>query len=155
MADSLHEEEILGKAYDSRLMRRLLEYLRPYRSVALFALIAILLYGALQAIPPYLLKVEVDRYLDPTARQQVLPVLARFLSPKPVVGILQIALALFLPTAVLTFMLEFAQSYAMQVVGQRVMYDLRKQLFAHLQRHAIGHAHSSLRGWEYRTLRSA
>jgi len=134
MADSFHEEEILGKAYDSRLMRRLLEYLRPYRGVTLFALIAILLYGVLQAIPPYLLKVEVDRYLDPTARQQVLPLLARFLSPKPIVGILQIALVFFLPTAVLTFVLEFAQSYAMQVVGQKVMYDLRKQLFAHLQR---------------------
>jgi ATP-binding cassette subfamily B protein len=50
------------------------------------------------------------------------------------VGITQIALILFLPAAVLTFCLEFAQSFAMQLVGQRVMYDMRKQLFAHLQR---------------------
>jgi len=134
MADGFHEEEILGKAYDAHLMRRLLVYLRPYWGLTLFALSAILLYGALQSIPPYLLKVEVDRYLDPAARQQLPPFLARFLSPNPLVGIAQIAFLLFLPTVVLTFMLEFAQSFAMQMVGQRVMYDLRKQIFAHLQR---------------------
>ncbi|MGA9055260.1 MAG: ABC transporter ATP-binding protein [Terriglobia bacterium] len=134
MADSFHDEEILGKAYDSRLMRRLLVYLRPYWRMTLFALVAILLFGILQAVPPYLLKVEVDRYLDPTARAELPKFLSSFLSPNPLVGITQIALILFLPTVVLTFGLEFAQSFAMQVVGQRVMYDMRKQLFAHLQR---------------------
>ena len=134
MADSFHDEEILGKAYDSRLMRRLLVYLRPYWRTTLFALVAILLFGVLQAVPPYLLKVEVDRYLDPTAHAQLPRFLSNFLSSNPLVGIAQIALILFLPTVVLTFGLEFAQSFAMQLVGQRVMYDLRKQLFAHLQR---------------------
>jgi ATP-binding cassette subfamily B protein len=134
MADSFHDEEILGKAYDSRLMRRLLVYLRPYWRMTLLALVAILLFGILQVVPPYLLKVEVDRYLDPTGRAQLPKFLASFLSPNPLVGITQIALMLFLPAVVLTFGLEFAQSFAMQLVGQRVMYDLRKQLFAHLQR---------------------
>jgi ATP-binding cassette subfamily B protein len=134
MADSFHDEEILGKAYDSRLMRRLLVYLRPYWRMTLFALVAILLFGILQAVPPYLLKVEVDRYLDPTARAQLPKFLSSFLNPNPLVGILQIALVLFLPSVILTFCLEFAQSFAMQLVGQRVMYDMRKQLFAHLQR---------------------
>jgi ATP-binding cassette subfamily B protein len=134
MADGFHDEEILGKAYDSRLMRRLLVYLRPYWRMTLFALVAILLFGILQAIPPYLLKVEVDRYLDPKARAGLPKLLSSFLSPNPLVGIAQIALALFLPSVVLTFGLEFAQSFTMQVVGQRVMYDMRKQLFAHLQR---------------------
>jgi ATP-binding cassette subfamily B multidrug efflux pump len=134
MADSYHEEEILGKAYDSRLMRRLLGYLRPYRFVALLALGAIILYGLLQAIPPYLLKVEVDRYLDPPRAQHIPAFLANFLSSDPLVGILQIALVFFLPTVLLAFLLEFAQSFAMQLVGQKVMYDLRKQIFAHLQR---------------------
>ena len=134
MSDSFHEEEVLGKAYDGRMMRRLLGYLRPYWKVALLALVAIVLYGVLQALPPYLLKVEVDRYLDPSSRAQLPPILARFLSPNPLVGIMQIAFVLFLPTVVLTFLLEFAQSFAMQLVGQRVMYDLRKQLFDHLQR---------------------
>jgi ATP-binding cassette subfamily B protein len=134
MADSFHDEEVLGKAYDSRLMRRLLVYLRPYWRMTLFALAAILLFGILQAVPPYLLKVEVDRYLDPTARAQLPKFLSSFLSPNPLVGITQIALVLLLPTVVLTFCLEFVQSFAMQLVGQRVMYDMRKQLFAHLQR---------------------
>jgi len=102
--------------------------------MTLFALVAILLFGVLQAVPPYLLKVEVDRYLDPTARAQLPRFLSSFLSSNPLAGITQIALILFLPSVLLTFGLEFAQSFAMQVVGQRVMYDLRQQLFAHLQR---------------------
>lgn len=53
-------------------------------------------------------------------------------------GIAQIAFAFFLPTVVLTFLLEFAQSFAMQLVGQKVMYDLRRELFAHLQRLQMG-----------------
>jgi ATP-binding cassette, subfamily B, multidrug efflux pump len=135
MADSsFHEEEVLGKAYDSRLMRRLLAYLRPYKGVTAVALVAILFYGLLQAVPPYLLKVEVDRYLDPTGRAHLPGFLARFLSPNPLIGISQIAFALFLPSVVLTFLLEFGQDFAMQFVGQKVMYDLRKEIFAHLQR---------------------
>ena len=134
MSESFHEEEVLGKAYDARLMRRLLGYLRPYWFVALLALGAIILYGILQAVPPYLLKVEVDRYLDPARREHIPAFLADFLSSDPLTGILQIALVLFLPTVLLAFLLEFAQSFAMQLVGQKVMYDLRKQIFAHLQR---------------------
>jgi ATP-binding cassette subfamily B protein len=134
MSNTFHEEEVLGKAYDSRLMRRLLQYLRPYWRMTLFALIAILLYGMLQAVPGYLMKVEVDRYLDPAGGQHLLPVLARFLSRNPMVGIAQIAFVLFLPTVLLGFFLEFSQSFAMQMVGQKVMYDLRKQIFLHLQR---------------------
>jgi len=134
MSESFHEEEVLGKAYDARLMRRLLGYLRPYWFVALLALVAIIFYGLLQAVPPYLLKVEVDRYLDPAQGEHIPAFLARFLSADPLVGILQIALVLFLPTVLLAFLLEFAQSFAMQLVGQKVMYDLRKQIFAHLQR---------------------
>jgi len=138
MSDNIHEEEILGKAYDARLMRRLLAYLRPYWFVTLVALVAILLYGVLQAAPPYFLKLLVDRYLDPSAGFKAPEVLDRLLSPDPATGILQIALVLFLPTAILTFLLEFGQSFAMQLVGQRVMFDLRKQLFEHLQRLEVG-----------------
>ena len=129
-----HEEEIIGKAYDSRLMRRLMEYLRPYWRMTLFALITTLLYGILQAVPAYLMKVEVDRYLDPARGQHLSSMLAHFLSRDPMVGIAQIAFVLFLPTVLLSFFLEFSQSFAMQLVGQKVMYDLRKELFLHLQR---------------------
>ena len=134
MADSFHEEEVLGKAYDARLMRRLLAYLRPYRRVVFFALIAIFLYGLLQAVPPYLMKVEIDRYLDPTKHHQIPGFLAQFLSVNPREGIFQIAFAIFVPAVLLTFVLQFVQTFAMQLVGQNVMYDLRKQVFEHLQR---------------------
>lgn len=134
MADQFHEEEVLGKAYDARLMRRLLGYLRPYWPVAAGALAAILLYGILQAIPPYLFKVEVDRYLDPSGRGQLPGWLGRRLSPQPLTGILELTFLFYLPTMVLSFVLEFTQSFAMQIVGQKVMYDLRKQIFGHLQR---------------------
>lgn len=134
MADGIHEEEVLGKAYDSRLMRRLLGYLRPYWPVVLTALVATFFYGLLQAVPPYLMKIEVDRYLDPTGHGRAPAFLARFLSPNPLTGILQIAFALFLPAVILTFFLEFGQTFAMQIIGQKVMYDLRKEIFTHLQR---------------------
>jgi ATP-binding cassette subfamily B protein len=134
MPDGHHEEEILGKAYDSRLMRRLIQYLRPYWRMTLFALITTLLYGILQAIPAYLMKVEVDRYLDPVTGQHLPSVLANYLSRDPRVGIAQIAFVFFLPTVLVSFFLEFSQSFAMQLVGQKVMYDLRKQIFLHLQR---------------------
>ncbi|MGH9325515.1 MAG: ABC transporter ATP-binding protein [Terriglobia bacterium] len=134
MPETFQEEEILGKAYDSRLMRRLLHYLRPYRGVVTLAFIAILLYGVLQSVPPYLLKLEVDRYLDPTARRQMPLFLQHFLSPNPLTGIIQIALVLLLPCIFLAFFLQFGQSFAMQLVGQKVMYDLRNQIFSHLQK---------------------
>jgi ATP-binding cassette, subfamily B, multidrug efflux pump len=134
MADNIHEEEVLGKAYDARLMRRLLTYLRPYKRVVFFALIAIFLFGLLQAVPPYLMKVEIDRYLDPTKHHQIPAFLSPFLRANPQEGILQIAFVIFLPTMLLTFVLQFAQTFAMQLVGQKVMYDLRKQVFEHFQR---------------------
>ncbi len=128
------EEEVLGKAYDSRLMRRLVVYLRPYWRMTLFAIISTLLYGVLQALPAYLMKVEVDRYLDPVRNLQLPAFLATFLSRDPIVGISQIAFALFLPTVLASFILEFSQTFAMNMVGQKVMYDLRKEIFHHLQR---------------------
>jgi ATP-binding cassette, subfamily B, multidrug efflux pump len=134
MPDSFQEEEILGKAYDSRLMRRLLQYLRPYRGVVALAFVAILFYGVLQAVPPYLLKLEVDRYLDPTSHRHVPHFLLQFLSHNPLTGILQIALILLLPSILLSFLFEFGQDFAMQLIGQKVMYDLRNQIFSHLQR---------------------
>jgi ATP-binding cassette subfamily B multidrug efflux pump len=131
---SHQEDEIIGKAYDSRLMRRLIKYLRPYWRMTLFALVTTLFYGVLQAVPAYLMMVEVDRYLDPAHGQQLPLILANFLSHDPRMGIIQIAFALFLPAVIASFLLEFAQSFTMQLVGQKVMYDLRKEIFLHLQR---------------------
>ena len=134
MSDSYHEEEVLGKAYDGRLMRRLLGYLVPYRKVTVMAFVSIIGASFLQVIPPYLLKVEVDRYLDLGRGAPVVAFLDSWLSSDPRVGIFQIVLLIFLPVLLLTFALEFVQTYTMQLVGQKIMFDLRREVFAHLQR---------------------
>src|SRR5579864_4496313 len=125
------EEEVLGKAYDSRLMGRLLTYLRPYRWQVTVAIIAIVLKSGADVLGPYLVKVAVDRYLAPT--QNAAAGLWSWLSPKPLTGIVQIS-TIYFGLLVFTFVLEFLQTYFMQWIGQKVMFDLRSQIFRHLQR---------------------
>ncbi len=125
------EEEVIGKAYDSRLMRRLLTYLRPYRWQVALAIAAIILKSFADVLGPYLVKVAIDRYLAPV------PGAAKgmwsWLSPEPRHGVAQIA-AISLSLLILTFVFEFLQTYYMQWTGQKVMFDLRSQIFRHLQR---------------------
>jgi ATP-binding cassette subfamily B protein len=130
-----HDEEVLGKAYDSRLMKRLLVYLRPYKFFVVTALAAILLKSAVDIVGPYLTKVAVDKYLAHTARPHSL--LDRWLSPRPLTGIAEIALLSVAALAV-SFLLEFLQTYLMQWIGQKVMFDMRAQIFRHLQRMHVG-----------------
>jgi len=125
------EEEVLGKAYDSRLMRRLLVYLRPYRWQVAIALASITFKSLCDVLGPYLVKVTVDRYLAPV-KGAALGVWS-WLSPRPLTGIAQIA-AIYLVMLLLIFLLEFLQTYFMQWTGQQVMFDLRSQIFRHLQR---------------------
>ncbi len=129
------EEEVLGKAYDSRLMRRLLTYLRPYRWQVAVALAAIILKSLADVLGPYLFKVTVDRYLAPVANTQ--SKLWNWLSPQPTKGIAQIA-GIYVGLQLFTFVLEFLQTYFMQWTGQKVMFDLRSQIFRHLQRMHVG-----------------
>jgi ATP-binding cassette, subfamily B, multidrug efflux pump len=131
---SHHEEEILGKAYDSRLMKRLLTYLRPYRWQVGISLIAILFKAVADVLGPYLVAVEIDRYLAPTHKPSPLD---SFLSQNPLRGIAEIA-ALYVGLLVCAFLLEYVQIYLMQWTGQLVMFDLRSQIFRHLQRMHIG-----------------
>src|SRR6185312_14194654 len=127
------EEEVLGKAYDSRLMRRLLTYLRPYWWQTAVALTAILLKVVLgpDVIGPYLTATAIDKYLR-FARGTHTGNLDRWLSPDPLKGVGQIAL-LYLTSLLFNFVLEFVQTYLMQWTGQKVMFDLRSQIFRHLQ----------------------
>jgi ATP-binding cassette subfamily B protein len=129
------EEEILGKAYDSRLMKRLLAYLRPYKWHVIVALAAILLQAVADVLGPYLTKVAIDKYLAPTPARN--PVLDRWLSPDALTGIGQIG-AMYVFIIAFSFVLEFTQAYVMQWTGQKVMFDLRSQIFRHLQRMHIG-----------------
>jgi len=125
------EEEVLGKAYDSRLMRRLLTYLRPYRWQVTIALVSIVVKSFCDVLGPYLVKVAVDRYLAPT--HATTSGLWSWLSPRPLQGIAQIS-AIYFSLLILTFVFEFLQTYFMQWTGQKVMFDLRSQIFRHLQR---------------------
>jgi len=125
------EEEVLGKAYDGRLMRRLLTYLRPYRWQVAIALGSIVLKSFADVMGPYLVKVAIDRYLAPTHAS--LSGLWSWLSPRPLHGIAQIS-GIYLCLLFLTFVFEFLQTYFMQWTGQKVMFDLRSQIFRHLQR---------------------
>ncbi len=128
---ALHEEEVLGKAYDSRLMKRLLVYLRPYRWQTGIALSSILLKVGADVLGPYLTHVVIDRYLAPVPGLQT--PLDFFLSKNPFVGVAQIA-ALYVGFLIFAFLLEYLQTYFMQWAGQMVMFDLRSQIFRHLQR---------------------
>src|SRR5438552_7051647 len=130
-----HEEEVLGKAYDSRLMKRLLTYLRPYRWQTGIALGSILLKVGADVLGPYLTKVVIDRYLAPVPGAHTH--LDRFLSSQPLIGIAQVA-ALGVGLLIFSFLLDYLQIYFMQWAGQMVMFDLRSQIFRHLQSMHIG-----------------
>ncbi|PYX34599.1 MAG: antibiotic ABC transporter ATP-binding protein [Acidobacteria bacterium] len=127
---SNHEEEVIGKAYDSRLMRRLLTYLRPFKWHVVIALVAIVLKSVADVLGPLLTKIAIDKYLAkaPNSHSWI----GDRLSSAPLVGIAQIG-GLYIGLLIFTFVLEFIQTYTMQWTGQKVMFDLRSQLFRHLQ----------------------
>jgi ATP-binding cassette subfamily B multidrug efflux pump len=127
-----HEDDVVGKAYDSRLMGRLLKYLRPYKWQAGISLAAIILKALADILGPYLTKVAIDRYMthDATGKSTWL---ARHLSASPAAGITQIAM-IYIGALCFGYVLEFAQTYLMQWTGQKIMYDMRSQIFRHLQR---------------------
>ena len=111
------DDDVLGKAYDGRLMRRLLTYLRPYRGQVALAVAAIIGHSALDLAPPYLTKIVIDRYI-----------------PVGDLGGLGTIAMLYLVALTASFLLEYLQTWTMQVIGQRIMFDLRMQLVAHLHR---------------------
>src|SRR6478672_7754077 len=111
------EEEILGKAYDARLMRRLLRYLRPYTMYVAIALTAIISASVLQLAQPYIMKLAIDRYIATGDLQ----------------GLNRIAL-IFFAVLVGSFTLEYLQTWVLQMTGQRIMFDLRTEIYEHLQR---------------------
>ena len=114
---SIHEEDVLGKAYDGRLMRRLLGYLRPYRRNVVLASTAIVGHSIVELAPPLLTKLVLDRYIP----------------AGDVGGLAQIA-AVYLAVLLASFALEYLQTWTMQMTGQQIMFDLRMQIYQHLQR---------------------
>jgi len=116
------EDDPVARAYDSRLLLRLLRYLRPYVGSVVAAFVFILAMAALDLVPPYLTKVAIDRHI------------ARGDAP----GLVGVA-ALFLLALLGSFAVRFAQVYILQMTGQRVMLDMRREIFGHLQRLHAGY----------------
>jgi ATP-binding cassette subfamily B multidrug efflux pump len=112
-----HDDEILGKAYDAVLMRRLLVYLRPYWRQVLVAFVAILIGSGAALAQPYLFKVAIDQYV----------------SEGRLDGLGRLA-ALYAGILVAAFVAEYVQTWTMQLTGQRIMFDLRMGIYGHLQR---------------------
>jgi ATP-binding cassette subfamily B protein len=117
----LYEDELIGKAYDRRLMGRFVRYLAPYRWPALAVLCLLPLTAATKLGQPWLLKLAIDGHII-TGDLAGLPTVAT--------GYLGLILA--------DSLLTYAQIWLLQHIGQRIMYDLRQDLFAHLQRLPMG-----------------
>jgi len=120
------EEEKLGKVYDAQLTRRLLKYLRPYRWWVALAVSMALGVTATELVGPYLFHVGIDWYIVP-GFSGIIPRL------KASAGLLWVVIV-FMGSIVASFGLQYAQVRIMQWVGQETMYDLRKEIFEHLQR---------------------
>ena len=116
-ASQYHDEEVLGKAYDARLMRRLLRYLRPYRLRVVGSILLLLVVTALQMAGPILVQIAIDKYIAVGDNA----------------GLMRLAM-LYFGVLITAFILAYLQFYTMQVIGQSVINDIRMQVFRHLQR---------------------
>jgi len=123
---NIQEEEALGKAYDSRLMRRLLEYMRPYAWRVFLALALVMVVTPLELAPPVLFQKAIDNYLVP-GMNGVLALSSAWR------GILWISL-LYFGVLCFDFLAQYIQIRIMQRVGQQTMYDMRTEIFGRLQR---------------------
>jgi ATP-binding cassette subfamily B protein len=118
MTEETHaEEEILGKAYDARLMARILRILLPYWKLLALSFSFLLLHTATQLLGPYITKIAVDRYI----------------TQQDIDGLDRMVLA-YLGVVLLGFIFHFVQTYTTEYTGQRAMHDLRMEVFSHLQK---------------------
>jgi len=123
---NIQEEEALGKAYDSRLMKRLLQYMRPYAWRVVFALALVMVVTPLELAPPVLFQKAIDNYLVP-GMNGILALSSAWR------GVLWISL-LYFTVLVFDFLAQYIQIRIMQRVGQQTMYDMRTEIFGRLQR---------------------
>ena len=118
--DYRSEEEVLGKAYDSKLMKRLLSYIRPYKKYVLFAIFLNIIVSSLGPLRPVLTKIAIDDYIANSDYK----------------GLLYISLALF-ASLLLNAVIQYFLTYYTQYLGQKTLYDLRTQIFNHTQKLAL------------------
>jgi ATP-binding cassette subfamily B protein len=119
-ATHTHDDDILGKAYDRKLMRRLLVYTRPYRALMYGAFALLCVEGAIQVVGPLLTKRVIDVAV-----------------PARDMRIVVISTVLFFVVLLAEFVLSYTQTWLTSLLGQRVMRDIRMQIFEHLQRLSV------------------
>ncbi|MBM4299019.1 MAG: ABC transporter ATP-binding protein, partial [Deltaproteobacteria bacterium] len=123
LATEVHpEDEILGKAYDARLMARILRYLKPYRKLLAVSFTFLMLQTGSQLLGPYITKVAVDGYI----------------ANSDIAGLDRMAL-FYLANVFFGFIVLFVQTYTTEYTGQRAMHDLRMEIFAHLQKQDLAY----------------
>jgi len=120
MSDNKQDDEILGKAYDAKLMKRLLIYIKPYKKYVIFAIILNVLVAALGPLRPYLTKIAIDDYIVHSNYN----------------GLMLIGAALF-ASLLLQAVVQYYLTYYTQYLGQRTLYDIRTQIFGHTQKLAL------------------
>lgn len=130
------DEDPVGKVYDGALMRRLGRYLRPYWVQAAISSVSVTLKALSDIAGPYFVNVGIDRYMTHENRFYTAWLGTR-LSPDAWTGITQLAW-LYLVALLSAYLFEFIQTYLMQWVGQKVMFDLRHEIFRHMQRLHVG-----------------
>jgi ATP-binding cassette subfamily B multidrug efflux pump len=113
----MHEEEKLGKAYDAQLMRRMLKYLRPYRWHVVLGIVLSVSVSAMEAVRPYFVKIAVDTNI----------------AQKDTHGLMMTTGA-FIVVLIVRGFIQYANAYLTQWIGQRTIFDLRMEIFGHLQR---------------------
>jgi len=125
----MHEEEAFKKSFDAKLARRILKYVRPYWKQVGLALLALVVSTLMAASTPLFLKYAIDNAILP---REVLPLAQRYET-------LLLICAVFLAVRVVDFIANYAQTYLISWVGQHILYDLRSEIFAKLQRLHLGY----------------
>ena len=125
MSANHHEEEQLGKVYSGQAAQRLVKYLAPYRGLVIFALLLTIVVNLIRQIGPWLTQIAIDRFIQPAFTKQIATETA-------FAGIRQMALY-FVLMMIATFALAIVQDVLLNVIGQRVMRDLRDQIFRKYQ----------------------
>lgn len=120
MSDYKSEEEVLGKAYDAKLMKRLLGYVKPYKHFVIFAILLNIVVAALGPVRPYLTKIAVDDYITHSDYN----------------GLFIISLLLF-GSLLFQAVVQYLLTYFTQYLGQKTLYDIRTQIFNHIQKLAL------------------
>ena len=114
---TVHDDDSLGKVYDTQLVRRLWRFVRPHRSLLGLSLVLLFAVSAAQLVQPYIVKLAIDGYITERRPDGL--------------GLLVLA---FMGALVAEFLLRWAQLYVLERTGQNVVFDLRDHTFAHLQK---------------------